>query len=254
MDTLKEIEKIVKKIGLELKQVDINKLELEEKDGVGNIVTNYDKYVQKYLKEKLLKLFPEAGFIGEENDEKIDDFKEYVFIVDPIDGTMNFARNLSSSMISVALLKNKENYISVCYNPYLDEMYTAKKNEGAYLNGKKIHVSNKTLKNGLFLCGSAPYYEELRKKSLEIQKKLFEVSSDFRRFGSAVVELCNIASGKAEVYFELKLQPWDFAAGMLIVEEAGGQVTDIDGNKLNPFKSSSLLATNKKENYIEYMR
>lgn len=179
--------------------------------------------------------------------------KEYTFIVDPIDGTTNFSRNLSLSAISVALLKNAEPYIGVCYNPYTNEMFVAQKGKGAYLNGKSIKVSNKKLQEGIVLTGNAPYYADMREKSLLILKNFAMIAIDFRRFGSAVIELCNIACGRAEVYFELKLQPWDYAAGMLIVEESGGNVTQMNGKKMTFDKPTSILASNNVEDYLKYL-
>jgi fructose-1,6-bisphosphatase/inositol monophosphatase family enzyme len=117
----------------------------------------------------------------------------------------------------------------------------------------KIGYTFKNLKNGIVLCGCAPYYNDLRNKSLEIQKKFSMVASDYRRFGSAVIELCSIASGKAEVYFELKLQPWDYAAAGLILEEAGGKITTIEGNKIQYNNSTSIIASNGVEDYLKYI-
>ena len=254
MDNLaKEIEKIVRESSNILLNSNKDK-EIEQKEGIGNLVTKYDKQVQKYLKERLLNLIPDALFIGEEeeNNNKILE-KGYTFIVDPIDGTMNFTRNLNLSAISVALLKDNELYIGVCYNPYSDEMYVAIKNKGAYLDNKRIKVSNRKLDEAIVIVGNAPYYSELREKSLTIGKKLLEKSNDYRRLGSAVIDLCSIACGKAEVYYELRIQPWDCAAGILIVTESGGIVTTIDGKKIDLNKPTSILATNNMEDYLKYL-
>lgn len=254
-EILEKIKEIVSECGSIIVSADNSTLEIESKEGNNNIVTNYDKLIQNILKEKLIKLIPNAMFIGEENDNYINDFvtNEYIFIVDPIDGTTNFSRELNTSAISVALLKDDKPIIAVCYNPYAKEMYTAIKGSGAFLNDKRIHVSNKKLKDGILLAGCAPYYNELRKESLEIQNKLSLIASDYRRYGSAVIELCDIASGKAEVFFELKLMPWDYAAASLIVKEAGGTVTTINGEKIQYNKPSSILASNNIENYIKYI-
>lgn len=130
-----------------------------------------------------MTLVPVAIFIGEESDDYVrkNQTDKYVFIVDPIDGTTNFSRGLKISAISVALLKNDQPIIAVCYNPYLKEIYTAIKGYGAYLNDKKIHVSNKKLKEGILLSGCSPYYDDLRTKSLDIHKKLLLIASDYRR-------------------------------------------------------------------------
>lgn len=248
-----EIENIVRASAKQIETVKRETIEIENKEGIGNIVTQYDKKIQTELKDGLLKLLPKASFIGEENDYGKILKSGYTFIVDPIDGTTNFSRGLSLSAISVALLKDAEPYIGVCYNPYTDEMFIAQKGQGAYLNGKSIKVSNKKLQEGILLTGNAPYYADIREKSLITLQNLAMIASDFRRFGSAVIELCNIACGRAEVYFELKLQPWDFAAGMLIVEEAGGKVTQMNGEKMTFDKVTSIFASNNKEDYLKYI-
>ena len=248
-----KIENIVKVCAKQIIDVKQETIEIENKEGIGNIVTQYDKKIQEELKSSLLNLLPEANFIGEENDYGEILKTGYTFIVDPIDGTTNFSRNLSLSAISVALLKDAEPYIGVCYNPYIDEMFIAQKGKGAYLNGKSIKVSNKKLQEGILLTGNAPYYADMREKSLKIIKKIAMIASDFRRFGSAVIELCNIACGRAELYIELKLQPWDYAAGMLIVKEAGGNVSQMNGEKITFDKAISILASNNAEDYLKYL-
>ena len=252
-ELIDEIENIVKVCAKQIINIKQETIKIDNKEGVGNIVTQYDKKIQEELKAELLKLLPEVNFIGEENDYGEILETGYTFIVDPIDGTTNFSRNLSLSAISVALLKDAEPYIGVCYNPYIDEMFIAQKGQGAYLNGKAIKVSNKKLHEGIVLTGNAPYYADMREKSLITLKNFAMIALDFRRFGSAVIELCNIACGRAELYFELKLQPWDFAAGMLIVEEAGGKVTQMNGEKMTFDKPTSILASNNVEDYFKYL-
>ncbi len=248
----------IKKIVIESGNIIINanhdELNIKNKNGNNNIVTKYDLLIQEKLKKELLELIPNASFIGEENDYLNNINSEYKFIVDPIDGTTNFARNIKLCAISVALLKNEIPIIGVCYNPYTKELYEAEKGNGAFLNGRRIHVSDKELKNGIVLCGCSPYYDNLREKSLDIQKKFTIIASDFRRFGSAVVELCSIASGKAEVYFELELMPWDYAAASLIVQEAGGIIKTIDGADIQYINPTSIIATNDMEDYFKYIK
>ena len=248
-----EIENIVRLSAKQIENVKKETIEIECKEGIGNIVTQYDKKVQIELKERLLKLLPNASFIGEENDYGTIVNSGYTFIVDPIDGTTNFSRGLSLSAISVALLKDGKPYIGVCYNPYIDEMFVSQKGKGAYLNGNIIHVSNKKLQEGLLLTGNAPYYADMREKSLITLNKLAMIASDFRRFGSAVIDLCTIASGRAELYFELKVQPWDFAAAMLILDEAGGKVTQMNGENMEFDKAVSIFASNNQEDYLKYL-
>ena len=227
---------------------------IESKEGIGNYVTKYDKLVQETLYKELLELIPEATFIGEEEDDHSKVAEGYTFIVDPIDGTTNFARGFNESFISVALLKDGDNFISVCYNPYLDEMFTAEKGKGAYLNGKAIQVSDKSLKEGLVFVGASPYYADLREKTYEMFRTVTQNASDFRRIGSAVLELCYVACGRAEAFIELRLQLWDFSAAKLIVEEAGGVITDAKGNKLSFDGPCSIVATNGIADCVVYTK
>ena len=217
---------------------------IDIKSGVADLVTEYDKKIQEQLKIGLKKILPEAKFIGEEgsSDELSDD--GFAFIVDPIDGTTNFVKDYHMSAISVALLKGREPVAGVVYNPYLDEMFSAIKGQGAFLNGKRISVSSQPLDKALILFGSAPYDKHLFKETLEILSEYFYKALDIRRCGSAALDLCSIACGRAELYFELVVSPWDFAAGKLIVEEAGGVVTALDGKPLSFDGKTSILAKN----------
>jgi len=217
---------------------------IEEKSGHANFVTAYDKKVQQELNRALLSILPEAVFVGEEEDMHASVEKGYAFVVDPIDGTTNFIKDYKTSCISVGLLKNGSQLLGVVYNPYLDEMFTAVKGEGAFLNGKRIHTTKLPLNEGIVVFGTSPYYEELSKKSFELAYSLFQRALDVRRTGSAAIDLCNIAAGRAELFFELKLSPWDYAAGSLIVREAGGCVTTIEGNAIRFDEPCSILATN----------
>lgn len=220
---------------------------VDEKAGHANFVTTYDKKVQQELRKRLLQILPEAVFVGEEEDIHASVAKGYAFIVDPIDGTTNFIKNYHMSAISVGLALDGERHMGIVYNPYLNEMFTAIKGYGAHLNGEPIHVSSEPLKNGIVLFGTAPYYEELNRRSFEMAYDYFKRSLDVRRSGSAALDLCSVAAGRAEVFFELRLCPWDFAAGSLIVEEAGGKVTTAEGEPLTLQDACSLIATNGTE-------
>ena len=217
---------------------------IDIKSGVADLVTEYDKKVQELLEIGLKKILPEAKFIGEEgsSDELSDE--GYAFIVDPIDGTTNFVKDYHISAISVALLKGREVVAGVVYNPYLDETFSAIKGRGAYLNGRKISVSSQPLDKALVLFGTAPYDKHLFKETLEILSDYFYKALDVRRCGSAALDLCSVACGRAELYFELVVSPWDFAAGKLLVEEAGGVVTTLDGKPLSFDGRTSILAKN----------
>lgn len=245
MDQLVEkIADIVRNCGKIILEADRDEKMVDTKSGHANFVTTYDKMVQKRLQEELLCVLPEAVFVGEEEDIHASIQKGYAFIVDPIDGTTNFIKDYHTSAISVGVTLDGEPYIGVVYNPYLDEMFTAKRGEGAYLNNTAIHVSGEPLSNGIVLFGTAPYYEELNQKSFELAYDYFKKSLDVRRSGSAALDLCSVAAGRAEVFFELKLSPWDYAAGALLVTEAGGKVTTFEGSAITLGQPCSVLATN----------
>lgn len=243
---LEKITEIVKEAGSILTDaVDIEKT-IEVKGGKANFVTAFDKKVQDFLFAKLKGILPDAVFIGEEEETHKELPEGYAFIIDPIDGTTNFMKGCCASCISVGLLKKGQPEMGVVYNPYLDEMFWAQKGKGAFCNGKQIHVSEHELKDGLVLFGTAPYNEELAKKSFAYAYELFIRSMDVRRSGSAAIDLCNVACGRAELYFELLLSPWDYAAGALILTEAGGCISDPDGRPLSFDEKCGVVAGNEK--------
>ena len=219
---------------------------IEEKEGRANFVTEYDDKVQEYLIGALSEIWPEAHFVGEEEGKEI--FPEtyargFTFIIDPIDGTSNFMRGYDLSVTSIGLLKDGEPYIGVVYNPYSDQMFTAKKGLGAYENGRRLFTSQEPLRTSLVSMGTAPYYEdELTKRAFVLGHEYLRRSLDIRRSGSAAYDLCLIASGRTGLFFEPLLQVWDYCAGALIVEEAGGKVTDFDGAPLSFRGKSSVCA------------
>lgn len=219
----------------------------EMKSGRRDVVTEYDRRVQALLVERLGAAVPGAAFFCEENNVQDSTEAENVFIIDPIDGTMNFVRHMNNSCISVAFMQRGVLKAAAVFNPYVDELYTAVRGEGAWLNGRAIHVEDAPLGETVFLLGSSPYYPEHTDETFRLARIAFDNSLDLRRFASAELDLCGIAAGKAGMYFELCLSLWDFAAGSLIVEEAGGICTDIEGNPL-PLdgRRSSVLAGCKK--------
>ena len=241
---IKDIIEVVKECGQYILNVNRSEMAIDSKEGPANFVTEHDKKVQDMLEEQLLKIIPDAIFVGEEESANNVSGDDKYFVVDPIDGTTNFIKDYHVSCISVALIEKEQVQVGVIYNPYLNEVYWAKRGEGAYCNDKKIEVSKQPLSNGIVLFGSSPYNEELHEKSFEMAYKYFKQALDIRRSGSAALDLCAIAAGRAELYFELKLSPWDYAAGSLIVEEAGGIVTTVDGTPITLDKPCSILAKN----------
>ena len=166
----------------------------EEKGSPDNIVTSADLAVQSFLEQELKALLPGSGFFGEEGSSGCGN--GYLWVVDPIDGTTNFSRGIPECGISVALLKDDAPVIGVVYNPYRDSMYSAVKGQGAACNGKTIHVSGKTFREGLFCTALSLYRKEFGQRCLEVLREVYAGCSDFRRMGSCALELCYLAEGK----------------------------------------------------------
>lgn len=228
--------------GILLNATDMER-KIHQKAGRGNFVTDYDSRVQAILKTRLLELVPGAVFLGEEDQmDHTDISKGYAFIVDPIDGTANFTRNYHASCISVALALDSFPILGVVHNPYQQETFYALKGKGAYRNGERIHTSDRTLEESLILFGTTPYNEALTRKSFEVAYRYMSRAEDLRRSGSAAIDLCTVACGRAEFFFELALSPWDYAAGALIVEEAGGFVSDLQGRPLTYDRRQAIAA------------
>ena len=202
----------------------------EAKSGRRDVVTEYDRRVQALLMQRLGEAVPGARFFCEEQDEHDRLDAEQLFIIDPIDGTMNFVHGFHHSCVSVAYAERGEVLIGVIYNPYMDELFTAMKGSGAFLNGKPIRVTDEGLSGSVVCYGTAPYNPELTDRTFETAKKLYAASLDLRREGSAALDLCTVAAGRAGLYFEMKVSLWDYAAGDLIVREAGGVCCRIDGS------------------------
>ena len=247
---LDKIVAIVKEAGKIVKSAHQIERVTREKDGAANLVTQYDEAVQTFLKEQLLALKPEADFFGEEGEHQTLT-RDWTFIVDPIDGTTNFVRELHYSNIAVALAYRGQVRYAVVYDPFMDEVFAAERGKGATLNGKPIHVSDRALDHAIVLCGSTIYDRSYTEKSFAIMRHLYDNALDIRRFGAAELDGCQVAAGRADVFFECRLSPWDFAASSLIVEEAGGHLTRLDGAAIDPRESGSVWCTNDKcfENY-----
>lgn len=220
---------------------------IKEKGGTFNYVTEYDVAVQRFLEEKLSMTVPGARFFAEEEGEDrrgLDD--NPTFIIDPIDGTSNFIHGFGGSAISVALFADKQARFGAVYLPYSNEMFYAEKDGGAYLNGEPIRVNGLKTEHALTLFGTTPYARDTMSGAvMELIHSLFLCSVDVRRLGAAAADLCYVACGRAAAFCEIALSPWDYAAGNLIVAEAGGVVTRFDGSEVSYTEKSSILASNK---------
>ena len=212
-----------------------------EKGGKENIVTHYDKEVQSFLVSRIKSELPDASFLGEEGLNKSGS-GDILFIIDPIDGTTNFVQDTKFSCISVAMLRGGEPCEAAVYNPYLDEMFYAKKGGGAWLNDRRIQTEDKPLSQSIIGFSNCPYDKPLTDISFELGKRLFNQCLDFRRAGSAALEICYAACGRYQLYCEMILYPWDYAAAGLFVTEAGGVITDLYGKKPVYDKRCSIVA------------
>jgi myo-inositol-1(or 4)-monophosphatase len=219
-------------------------LTVTQKDGLANLVTSSDLAVQHFLTKKLAELLPGCGFLCEEEDFR-DLEEEYVWIIDPIDGTANYARGIADCCISVALARQGALQLGVVFSPGRGELYTAELGKGACCNGQPIHVSDRPLADGLFCTAMSTYRKEFAKTCSDIIYDIYMQSNDLRRWGSAAVELCLLAAGDIELYFEMRLQPWDYAAAMLILHEAGGHIAGWNGGAPSLVRPSLVIAANR---------
>lgn len=239
---LTEIREIVKEAGQILRNAHAGSKNISEKSGYANFVTAFDCQIQEFLVERLKAVFPEAGFIGEENHMQEPLGEGYYFIIDPIDGTTNFIHDYHHSCISVGVAYQGTGFAGVVYNPYLDEMYWANKGEGAYCNDGRLTVKDVSLEESIVAFGCARYNSEETDRSFDFAKKLYLQSHGIRNGGSSTLDICRIASGRNGLYFEMLLQPWDYAAASVILEEAGGVITTMDGTPITLDAPCSILA------------
>ncbi len=215
-----------------------------QKEGHANFCTEMDEKIQAFLIDRLSKVIPDASFLGEEDGQDVFTSKMesgFCFVIDPIDGTSNFIYEYRPSVVSIALLKDGAPFMAVVYNPYDDMVFSAKAGEGAYLNGERIMSSDAPLSDSLTVFGTAPYYTELQERTFEIAKNLLPLCVDLRRSGTAAWDMCCVAMGRCSLYFELKIQLWDYAAAALIATEAGCTATDIEGEELSYKGATSAL-------------
>lgn len=240
----KLLEQVIEAV-LSCKEIMNEPFSITEKEGISNIVTTADKKVEEHLYKSLLKILPEAAFLGEEGQQA--DGGEYCFIVDPIDGTANFSRGYHNSAVSVGLTKNGEGILGVVYNPFTDEIYYAEKGCGAFKNGERISVSKRDFAHGLYYTALSLYKKDLAGPCLRILEKVYKECNDFRREGTASIELCRLASGLAELYFEIRVFPWDVAAAEVILKEAGGCFINLNSGSLNSGVPFPIVAANSQE-------
>lgn len=239
LDLIKETGAFIRREGKSFDRANI------EHKGLNDLVSYVDKQAEQQLVEGLRQLLPGCGFIAEEGTAKATD-EEYKWIIDPLDGTTNFLHNLPVFSVSVGLLQNDTLVMGIVYEVNQDELFWAIKGQGAYCNGQPIKVSPIEKVSQSLIATGFPYHDfGMMQTYLSIMDHFMRNSHGLRRMGSAAVDLVYTAIGRFEGFFEYNLKPWDVAGGVLIVQEAGGQVTDFGGGKDFLF-GGQLIATNGK--------
>lgn len=214
-----------------------------EKHGPADLVTQYDEAVQAFLRRELLRLLPEADFFGEEGEHPALT-RPWVFVVDPIDGTTNFTRRMNYSSISVALVHNGQTEYGVVYNPYVGELFAAGGAMGPPSTAPPFTSAATTCPMPLWCAAPPSMTGRIRTRNFSILRRLYDRCLDYRRFASAALDCCQIAAGRAEIFFECRLSPWDYAAGTLIAQEAGATATRLEGGPMDPLHAGSVFITN----------
>ena len=222
-----------------------NDFKITNKEGVNNPVTEADHAAEKAIIDIIRKNYPDHFILSEETGEIIQD-SAYKWIIDPIDGTINFAHGIPLNCVSIGVEHNGEMIMGVVYNPHLNELFFAEKGKGATLNDKAISVSNETSVLKSNMVTGFPYtYINMPNGPLEVFSRFIRKGIPVRRFGSAAIDLCWVACGRFDCFYEHKLEAWDSAAGSLIVKEAGGKVTYFEGKAFSIYQHR-ILASNGK--------
>ncbi len=233
-----------KKAGLLLRKKMGQKRKVTYKGAV-NLVTEMDLVSEKVIVSTLRRYFPSHGILAEEKTGR-QGISPFRWIIDPLDGTTNYAHGLPIFCVSIALEKEKELILGVVYDPMRQELFLAQKRKGAHLNGKKIHVSSTRQLSQSLLATGFPYdLRESPVNNFDHFKNFALRVHAVRRAGSAALDLCYVAAGRFDGFWEMKLGPWDLAAGSLMVREAGGKITNFSGEDLG-LDGQHVLASNGK--------
>ena len=219
--------------------------QIESKPGKQNLVTEYDKASEKRILSLIAKEFPDHRFLAEESGSSPPSSSSVVWVIDPLDGTLNFAHHIPVFTISIAATVDKKVVSAVVYQPITQELFVAEKGKGAYLNGNRISVTQtQSIEQAMMATGFPYNVDKNPLHCIESFAYMTQLGVPIRRLGSAALDLAYVAAGRFDTYWEVSLYPWDMAAGKLLVEEAGGKVTHWDGSPHLIFNNDSILATN----------
>ncbi len=240
---INQVIKIAKEAGEIVREGFGKHFSIEYKTNESNLVTEIDKKSEAHIKAFIQKEFPTHGILAEESGGSHTD-AEYVWVVDPLDGTTNFAHNLPIFSVSIGIQKNGKTICGVVNYVMQNDIYSAELGGGAWKNGNKIVVNpNDNLRTSLLVTGFPYDIDENPSNALQIFSGMVMASRGMRRLGSAAIDFCLVASGVFEGFWEVHLHPWDICGGQLIVEEAGGKLTDFNGNPAT-MNSKQILCSN----------
>lgn len=240
-----DLEKIVREAGIMLRDASVGDNDVMSKSGDANFATVYDVKIQRFLIAELRRLVPDASFFGEEDTDGNEQNRlsdGYTFIIDPIDGTTNFMFGYQHSCVSVGVAYEGKLVAGCIYNPYVDAMYLAEKGRGCWCNGRRLVMEDKPVSEGIIAFGCARYNESNVDLLFDVVKELFHSALSIRSGGSAALDLARIAAGSNVAYLELRLNPYDFAAAAIMIQEAGGTVVRMDGSPVTLDAPCSILA------------
>lgn len=217
-----------------------DKVEVLQK-GSNDFVTNVDKDAEAMIRDTILKSYPNHSIVGEELGQQLGSDADYLWVIDPLDGTTNFIKGIPHFAVSIALKVKGRTEQAVVYDPIRGELFSATRGQGAQLNSKRIRVNKATDLSGTVLATGFPFkHKHHMEEYMNAFSALFIHTADMRRAGSAALDLAYVAAGRVDGFFEIGLKPWDTAAGQLLVKEAGGLVTDFAGGN-NQDKSGNIV-------------
>jgi myo-inositol-1(or 4)-monophosphatase len=219
--------------------------EIQSKDSLNNLVTEVDKKAEEAIIDVIRAEFPEHFILSEEAGE-MSTGSEYKWIIDPIDGTVNFAHGIPICCISIGLEHNGVMMLGAVFNPFMNELFFAERGKGAFLNNRPLKVSNNNQMESACLVTGFPYrWVEVHMDPISVFERFIRMGLPVRRLGSAAIDLCWVAAGRFDGFWEYNLNPWDIAAGYLIIEEAGGRISNFNGDPYSVYDKQTL-ATNGK--------
>ncbi|WP_345888665.1 inositol-1-monophosphatase [Shewanella algae] len=220
---------------------ELDRIEVDAK-GVNDFVTSVDKEAEAAIIYQIRKSYPDHSIVGEENGENRGTNQDYLWIVDPLDGTNNFVNGVPHFAVSIAMQYKGKTEVAVVYDPVRDELFSAVRGKGAKLNDFRIRVNNVSDLGASLVATGFPFKTRQHTETyMKLFGETFSLCADLRRAGSAALDLAYVAAGRIDAFFELGLKPWDIAAGDLIVREAGGTVTDFSGGH-NYLLSGNIVA------------